>query len=187
MSPFTHREDLQNALLLALALALLHLLECQQLALCSSGVVVIRPPAQIYHSIQVSEAILGAVVAAQTLAQPSPCVHALTKPAPATARLIPAVGGPIVSSDVLQVLNLQNWQWRYKFVVHTVAGEISALLPKLCSHCGSYVVSVLYLHVGNLLTSAPRGPLMSWLAQWLGYGSLPNFCPVLIGLFVFCY
>lgn len=63
--------------------------------LCSSGVVVIRPPAQIYHSIQVSEAILGAVMAAQTLAQPSACVHALTKPTPAKARLIPAVGGPM--------------------------------------------------------------------------------------------
>lgn len=132
--------------------------------LCSSGVIVIRSPAQIYHSIQVSESTPGAMVAAQTLAQPSPCVHTLTKPTPAKARLIPAVGGPIVYSDVLQVLNLQNWQWRYKFVAHIVAGEISALLPKSCGHCGSYVVSVVYLHVGSMLTSAPRGPLMRWLA-----------------------
>lgn len=42
------------------------------------------------HNSQVSESTLGAMVAAQTLAQPATCVHVLTKPTPAKARLFPS-------------------------------------------------------------------------------------------------
>ena len=62
---------------------------------------------------------VGAMEAAQTLAQPSPHVYAPTKPTAAKVRPVPATGAPVVHSDVPQVLNLQSHQWRYKSVVHT--------------------------------------------------------------------
>ena len=72
-------------------------------------------------------------MAAQTLAQPSPCVHTLTKPTPAKARLIPAVGGPIVYSDVLQVLNLQGWLQWCKSMDFTAMGRCSDFNPTYVS------------------------------------------------------
>ena len=52
---------------------------------------------------------VGAMEAAQTLAWPSLHVYVPTKPTAAQARHVPAMGAPVVHSDVLQVLHVQSW------------------------------------------------------------------------------
>ena len=71
---------------------------------------------------------VGAMEAAQTLTWPNPHVYVPTKPTAAKARPVPATGA-LVLLDVSQALNLGSCQWRCNSVVHTVRGEISALLP----------------------------------------------------------
>ena len=64
---------------------------------------------------------VGAIEAAQTLSWPSPRFHAPTKPTAAKAIPVPAMGAPIVRSDVSQALNLQSQ--RCKPAAHAAAGR----------------------------------------------------------------
>ena len=104
--------------------------------------------------------------AAQTLAWPSPYMHAPTKATAAKVRPISAAGAPVVCSDVPQALNLQSWWGRCKSV------------PKQCNPCGSGVVSAPPLHVGNPLVSASGAAEVAVVVgSRLGGGWGMGFCP----------
>ena len=69
---------------------------------------------------------VGAMEAAQILAQPSSCVYMPTKPTAAKVRPVLA-GGALVLLDVLQVLNLGSCQWGCDSTVHaTVRRDFSS-------------------------------------------------------------
>ena len=71
---------------------------------------------------------VGAVEATQTLAWPISHLYLPRKSTAAKARPVSAAGTLVVPSDVPEVLSLQSQSWGCNSVVHTVGGEISALL-----------------------------------------------------------
>ena len=105
--------------------------------------------------------IVGAMEAAQTLAQP-------TKPTTIKGRPVPPARAPTVPSDILQVLNLQSQWQRCKSMAHATVGRdfspASYVAQPLALSCGFSPASAWSQPTGICSCSPPR--------QQLGLGSL---------------
>lgn len=117
---------------------------------------------------------VGVMETAQTLARPSSCARALTRPAAAKVRPLLASGVPAVSLDVLHVLNSQSWWRRCNSVSVQPWIEISFPFPKSHGPWDSAVISAPPLCMGSPPVSGPGLP-----RRWLEHASLPGPEPLL--------
>ena len=125
VSLFAYCKGLQSALLLALPLTLPQFWVCWQLPLVSFRCCFHK--ATSGHSPK-SRSRTAIVTYLNTFCNlwrqlrpwpaPIPCVHA-RKTTAARTQYISVTRAPTVHSNVLQTLNLQSWQWRYKSAVLT--------------------------------------------------------------------